>query len=102
MSVFGDSEQWNDLLDSLVPDIVQLVLTAWQAMPPIAPDSKEDPVSLELCRHLRASRMLSELPMQVHTQMVELNDEADVDDGRIDLTFHPLVPSARSTFFSRR
>ena len=98
MSVYGNAEQWQDLLDSLVPDIVELILAAWQTMPPIPPDSKEDPVSLELCRQLRAQRALSELPLSVHTQTVELNEDADIDDGRIDLTFHPLVPSEEIYF----
>jgi hypothetical protein len=49
MNVVGNAEQWHDLLDSLVPDIVDLILAAWNTMPPIAADSKEDPVSLELC-----------------------------------------------------
>jgi len=72
-------------------------VAACQAMPPIEPDAKEDPVSLELCRRLRASRELCELPLQVHTQTVELNDD-EMEDGRIDLTFHPLVPSAEIYF----
>ena len=93
MSVYGNAEDWHDLLDSLVPDIVRLILAGWQTMPPIEPDAKEDPVSLELCRHIRASRELSELPLQVHTQTVEINDDANTEDGRIDLTFHPFVPS---------
>ena len=98
MSVYGNAAHWHDLLDSLVPDIVELILAAWQTMPHIPPDSKEDPVSLELCRQLRAQRALSELPLTVHTQTVELNDDAEVDDGRIDLTFHPLVPSEKIYF----
>lgn len=98
MSVYGNPEQWQDLLDSLVPDIIELVLSAWQTMPSIAPDSKEDPVSLELCRQLRAKRALSELPLTVHPQTVELSDDAEIDDGRIDLTFHPLVPSEEVYF----
>ena len=98
MSVYGNPEQWQDLLDSLAPDIIELILSAWQTMPSIAPDSKEDPVSLELCRQLRAKRALSELPLTVHTQTVELSDDVDIDDGRIDLTFHPLVPSEEIYF----
>ena len=98
MSVYGNAEKWHDLLDSLVPEIVELILAAWQTMPPIASDSKEDPVSLELCRQLRAKRALSELPLTVHTQTVELSDDAEIDDGRIDLTFHPLVPSEEIYF----
>lgn len=93
MTILGDSEQWHGLLDSLVPDIVDLILAAWETMPAIAADAKEDPVSLEFCKKLRASRGIADLPLQVHTQTVELDSVADVDQGRIDLTFHPMVPS---------
>ncbi|MEL7499561.1 MAG: hypothetical protein AAFN77_18300 [Planctomycetota bacterium] len=92
MTVFGNSEQWLDLLESLVPDIVSLILDAWVTMPTIEPDAKEDPVSEELCRKLRAMRTLSELPLQVQTQLVELESAGDADQGRIDIVFVPLVP----------
>lgn len=92
MTVLGNSEEWLDLFETLVPDIVNLIFDAWATMPTIAPDAKEDPVSEELCRRLRAMRSLSELPLQVHTQLVELDSAADVDQGRIDIVFLPLVP----------
>ena len=93
MTILGNSEQWRDLLDSLVPDIVNVILAAWATMPPIAQDAKEDPVSEELCRRLRAAKDLSELPLQVRPQIVELDSAAaGVDQGRIDIVFLPLVP----------
>ncbi len=92
MTVLGNSEEWLDLFETLVPNIVNLIFDAWATMPTIASDAKEDPVSEELCRRLRAMRSLSELPLQVHTQLVELDSAADVDQGRIDIVFLPLVP----------
>lgn len=99
MTVVGNAEQWHDLLASLVPDIVKLINEAWATMPPIPPDAKEDPVSEALCRRLRAMRTLSDLPLQVHTQLVELDSEADVDQGRIDIVFVPLI-ATESIYFA--
>ena len=94
MTIQGNTQQWHDLLDSFVPDIVNLILAAWESMPPIANDSKEDPVSIELCKKLRTAKTLADLPLQVHTQTVELDSQAEnVEQGRIDITFHPMVPS---------
>lgn len=98
MTILGGAGEWHDLLDSLVPDVVELILVAWKAMPPIDADAKEDPVSEELCRRLRASRSLLALPLGVHTQFVELESAAEVDQGRIDIVFFPLVPSEEIYF----
>jgi len=92
MTILGNADHWLDLFESLVPDIVNLILEAWETMPPIEADAREDPVSEELCRKLRAQRSLSGLPFQVHTQLVELESAAEPDQGRIDIVFVPLVP----------
>lgn len=100
MTIAGNPGQWIDLLDSLVPDIVNLVLDGWGLMGSIPPDSKEDPVSEELCKMLRSARSLSELPLQVHTQFVELDSQSQgVDQGRIDIVFALLVPD-ESVYFA--
>ncbi|TWT81338.1 hypothetical protein CA13_27900 [Planctomycetes bacterium CA13] len=100
MTILGNTQQWNDLLDSLVPDIVELILSAWEAMPSIAPDTREDPVSDELCRRLRAAKELASLPLQVRPQIVELDSADDnSDQGRIDIVFIPLVPD-ESIYFA--
>jgi hypothetical protein len=100
MTIIGRSDQWHGLLDSLVPDIVDLIVTAWDSMPPIAPDSREDPVSDELCKRLRAAKQLADLPLQIRPQIVELDSAAeDVKQGRIDIVFLPLVPD-ESIYFA--
>ncbi len=99
MTVLGTMDEWHDLLDSLMPDIVSLVIKAWNTMPAIAADAKEDPVSEELCRRLRAMKDLSKLPLQVHTQFVELETADDSEQGRIDIVFLPLVPN-ESIYFA--
>ncbi len=98
MSILGSAGDWHDLLDSLVPEIVDLILEAWKSMPPVDADAKEDPISEELCKRLRATRELSRLPLQVHTQSVELESAAAIDQGRIDIAFFLLVPSERFYF----
>jgi hypothetical protein len=100
MTIIGRSDRWHGLLDSLVPDIVHLILTAWDSMPPIEPDSREDPVSDELCRKLRFAKQLADLPLQIRPQIVELDSaDEDVEQGRIDIVFLPLVPD-ESVYFA--
>ena len=92
MTHFGDPGLWADLVDSQVPDILLLVLEAWNGMPDIASDAKEDPVSEELCRQLRHARNRCDLPFRIDTQLVELDPAADEDQGRMDIVFSPMVP----------
>lgn len=99
MTHVGDLAAWVDLLDTQVPDILLLVLEAWETMPAIAPDAKEDPVSEILCRKLRQSRNRCDLPLRIDTQLVELDSTADEDQGRMDIVFSPMVPR-ESIYFS--
>ncbi len=87
----GSPEQWIDFLESQVPAIVNLVINAWEAMPPPAGNELEDMVSETLCRLLRQSRASRELPFQIHPQLVELDPAAGEDQGRMDIVFLPLV-----------
>jgi len=92
MTHLGDASSWADLVDSQVPDSLLLVLDAWNDMPEIAPDAKEDPVSEELCRQLRHARNRCDLPFRIDAQLVELDPAADEDQGRMDIVFSPMVP----------
>ncbi|MCC9645202.1 hypothetical protein LOC71_23230 [Rhodopirellula sp. JC740] len=77
-----------------------MILTAWDSMPPIAADSREDPVTDELCKKLRAAKELVELPLQIRPQVVELDcADDDVDQGRMDIAFIPTVPD-ESIYFA--
>lgn len=92
MNLVGVPDQWTNLIESLVPDILHLVFSTWDAMPPPASNAREDPTTEELCRHLRKNRDSCDLPFQIHTQLVELDPSAGEDQGRMDIVFSPLVP----------
>ena len=93
MRSLGPPDDWLDLIASLVPDILELVRSTWETMPPLAPDSLEDPATEELCRRLRQSRTAANLPFRIDTQLMELGESSDSDQGRMDIVFSPLVPT---------
>ncbi len=92
MSILGPPTDWADLIEPLVPAILQLVITTWEAMPHPGPDQREDDISLALCRALRQNRDARKLMFQIHTQYVELEPAAGEDVGRLDIAFVALVP----------
>jgi hypothetical protein len=92
MNFGGDPTAWLDLIDSQVPAILRLILSAWEEMPPLAPDALEDPTTEGLCRALRKNRTSASLPFRIDIQMVELDPAAGQDQGRMDIAFSPMVP----------
>lgn len=92
MNVLGNPADWADLLDPMVPDILSLTIAAWESLSPIAPDEKEDYITLTLCRAIRQNREARNLPFQIHTQQVELDPPPGEDMGRLDIVFNLLVP----------
>ena len=92
MTVVGTPADWVDLLDSMVPGILSLVITTWETMQPPSQDSKEDNITNDLCRALRQARAARDLPLQIHTQQIELDTMLDQDRGRLDIAFNVLVP----------
>lgn len=98
MKSYGEPDEWLDLIASQVPEILQLVWSTWQTMPSLATDALEDPTTDELCRRLRNSRTVADLPLRVDIQMVELGAPADAEQGRMDIVFSPLVPTEEVYF----
>lgn len=92
MMMVGTPDQWVDLIDTMVPNILDLVTSAWEEMPPLAGDAHEDPTTETLCRLLRQHRNACELPFRIDYQMVELDPAAGQDQGRLDIAFSPMVP----------
>jgi hypothetical protein len=92
MTHFGSPAEWTDLLDSQIPAILDLIIDAWEGMPPPAGNAREDPVSEALCRKLRQSRDRCDLPFRIDSQLVELDPAAGEDQGRMDIVFSPPVP----------
>ena len=92
MTPIGSPADWADLLDSLVPEILALVIATWEDMPPPPGGALEDPISTAFCKCLRAGRNRCDLPFNILTQFVELDPAAGEDQGRMDIVFMPMVP----------
>jgi len=89
---FGSPDNWVDFIESQMPQILELVVGTWEAMPPPAGNELEDAVSESLCRALRQSRNRCDLPFRIDPQLVELDPAAGQDQGRMDIVFSPPVP----------
>jgi len=91
VTVIGSPNQWVDLIDSLVPDILAAVISSWEEMPAPALNALEDHITLELLRVLRRHRAARDLPLTIHLQPVEIDPAEGQDIGRMDIAFFPLV-----------
>ena len=92
MTILGSPSEWIDLIDSLVPEILELVLKSWEDMPTLAANAREDPTSESLCRCLRKNRDQCNLPFRIHIQESEIDPAVGADQGRMDIVFIPPVP----------
>lgn len=92
MTYTGDPSEWMDLIDTLVPDILELLMDSWERMPELQPDAPEEAISESLCRCLQRNPKRVDLPFQIRTQIVELEPAAGEDQGRMDIVFLLLVP----------
>jgi len=91
LAIEGAPNEWVDFIDSMVPDILRLVIAGWEEMPRPSPDDHEDHITNALCMKVRQHRAARELPFQVHPQFVELEPANDEKLGRLDIVFMPLV-----------
>ena len=92
MSVAGMPGDWADLIDPMVPEILNLLIASWQEMPALPFDEKEDNITIALCRALRQNRAARELMFTIDYQYVELDPAEGEDLGRLDIAFRPLIP----------
>jgi hypothetical protein len=92
VTVIGSPEEWVDLIDQMVPDVLNLVITTWEGMPLPDANASEDDITNQLWRALVQNRNARKLPFQIRTQVVELDPAQDADIGRMDIAFIALVP----------
>jgi hypothetical protein len=90
--VVGIPAEWADLIDPMVPQILNLVIESWDGMPSPASDEKEDNITTSLCRLLKQNKTLRGLPFRITIQRVELEPLAREELARQDLVFEPLHP----------
>lgn len=89
MSVTGATDEWIDLLERTLPNILRLVVEVWTGMPKPFADNKEDQITELLCRALRNNRTIRDLPFYIQIQMVELDPSPGEELGRLDIAFLP-------------
>ncbi len=89
MSVTGSPAAWIELLERMLPEVLQLIVDTWQVLPRPFADDREDAITEILCRALRDNRAVRELPFYVQIQMVELNPAPGLELGRLDIAFLP-------------
>lgn len=89
MSVSGSPDAWQDLLEQLLPELLELVVDTWQGISGPLTSDKEDKTTEALCSALRKNRTLRDLPFLVDTQWVELEPAPGQKQGRLDITFRP-------------
>jgi hypothetical protein len=92
MSIVGAPSEWVGLIDSMVPEILRLVVDTWENLPEPALDEREDDITVALCRALKKNRTARSMMFQIDTQVVELDPMPGQDLGRLDIAFRPLVP----------
>jgi len=73
MSIVGAPSEWVNLIDPMVPQILHLVISTWDAMTAPASDAREDDITNALCRALRDNRTARGLMFNIHPQQVELD-----------------------------
>lgn len=92
MAVVGVPKEWVDLIDPMVPVILDLVIASWAEMDEPSPEETEDNITKALCMALKKNRTARGLMFQIHTQLVELEPIPGEDLGRLDIAFVLLVP----------
>jgi hypothetical protein len=91
LAIIGAPNEWADLIDPMVPEILRLVIASWEQMPKPSSDDKEDAITVRLCKMIRQHKNARNLPFQVHTQLVELEPANQEELGRLDIVFLPLT-----------
>ncbi|AGA28573.1 hypothetical protein [Singulisphaera acidiphila] len=92
MSVVGSPAEWDDFFSTnFIPQIIDLVLTSWQAMPAPASDQLEDRITVALYCSLSRNQSLCTLPFLIRVQDVEIDLELERETGRKDIAFFPAL-----------
>lgn len=100
MTVIGaPSPEWDNFIANFIPDILELVLSAWDQMPSPAPDTHENPITKDLCRLMILNKKSPELPFRISYQSVELFPLDGADTGEMDIAFYPAGSSREDIYF---
>ena len=93
MNSIGVPSEWVEMIDPMVPVVLQLVMESWAEMPAFRPDERENDITVALCRALKRNRSARKLPFTIDTQQVELEPAPGEKIGILDISFRPLIPT---------
>ncbi|MCF2150407.1 hypothetical protein IQ276_029055 [Desmonostoc muscorum LEGE 12446] len=88
MVIVGNSSFWADTFpDYLIPDILDLVLSAWEVFSKPKIDDHEVPITKRFRTTLIQQKNLVKLPVIIDREIPEDDLESGTEKGRIDLRF---------------
>ncbi|QYX32446.1 hypothetical protein [Sphaerospermopsis torques-reginae] len=100
MAIIGNSNLWADTFpDDLIPDILDLVLSAWEVFRKPKIDDHEVPITKRFRATLRQQRDLVRLPVRIDREIPEDDSEGN-EKGRIDLVFTSVQRISEDVYFS--
>ncbi|MCE2697998.1 MAG: hypothetical protein PX483_21735 [Nostocales cyanobacterium LE14-WE4] len=101
MAIIGNSSLWQDTFpDYLIPDILDLVLSAWQVFSKPKIDDHEVPITKRFRATLRQQKDLVRLPVMIDREIPEDDLESGTEKGRIDLRFISIERCREDVYFS--
>lgn len=88
MNVVGDASLWSDLFpDWLIPEILDLVISAWEAFDKPQPGDHEVAITMRFRSELVRHKLLRKLPLRIDREIPEDDLLVGQEKGRIDLRF---------------
>ena len=93
MIPLGSPADWVNLIDSQVPDILELIITSWRSLPAPAPNELENNITNRLCARMQNAPNRETFPFHIQPQDVILEPDTGNELGRTDIAFKPFVPS---------
>ena len=88
MVIIGDSSPWADTFpDYLIPQILDLVVSAWEVFSKPKIDDHEVPITKRFRATLRQQKKLVRLPVMIDREVPEDDLESGTEKGRFDLRF---------------
>jgi hypothetical protein len=85
----GTPGDWVDLIDPFIPQLLDLVITIWETMPPLLVNAKENPTTNDFCRRLQRCPQRCEIPFHIIPYPVELQPATGEGVGEMDIGFYP-------------
>jgi hypothetical protein len=102
MPVSGDPRLWLDSFSpGLIPQIIELVLTSWDAFEKPGRNEKEVPITRRFRSFLkRRKNALRELPVRIDRESVEDDPDSGEERGRIDIRFTEGYSCREEVYFA--